>query len=303
MENKATSCDPAHIASFYAVARAGSLLAASDAGSGSLSTLSRHISALEAQIGDSLFDRRPDGMVLTHTGTRLLSHAQRLHEAKMAFGLAADGLEDAINGTVRIAASTAAAGVILPAVLRKLAVHEPALAFDVIASDKSANLLMGEADIALRAYTPTQSQLIAKRVGQYTIGAFASRGYLATHGEPTTLDDLHNHALIGDDTHTDFYDGLAALGFPVGRDAFRYRTDNRVVALAFLLGGCGIGLAPSALHTTEPSLVRVLPDDIHFSFPLWLVAGPNLRSNHRTRRVFDFLSTEIPAGCALHTTL
>lgn len=288
----ASSYDPTHIESFFSVAQAGSLLAASENGGGSISTLSRHISNLEKQIGSNLFDRRADGMTLTNTGTRLFQFAERLHEAKTGFTLAADGLDQSVRGTVRIAASTASAGEILSHSLARLADEEPGLSFEILATEKSANLLMGEADIALRSYKPHQSQLIAKRVGTYKIGLYCSKSYLTRHGQPTTLFDLQEHSLIGDDANSEFYDGLGGVGFPIGRSGFRFRTDNKLAAWAFLVRGCGIGLAPVGIEDAETELVQVLVKEASFDIPLWLVAGPNLRTNTRTRRVFDFLSSE-----------
>ncbi|MEM7269009.1 MAG: LysR family transcriptional regulator, partial [Pseudomonadota bacterium] len=283
---------PTNIESFFLVAQAGSLLAASENGGGSISTLSRHISNLEKQIGNNLFDRRSDGMALTETGTRLFQHAKRLHEAKFGFALAADGLDKSVRGTVRIAASTASAGEILSHSLARLADQEPGLSFEILATEKSANLLMGEADIALRSYEPQQSQLIAKRVGKHTIGLYASQYYLARHGQPKALVDLQEHSLIGDDANAEFYDSLAAAGFPIGREGFRFRTDNKLAAWSFLVRGCGIGLAPVGIEDAETELMQVLAKEASFDIPLWLVAGPNLRTNARTRRVFDFLSLE-----------
>jgi DNA-binding transcriptional LysR family regulator len=62
---------------FAEVARTGSLAAASENLHVAVSAVSRQISRLESQIGASLFDRVPRGMVLTKPGEVLAEHARR----------------------------------------------------------------------------------------------------------------------------------------------------------------------------------------------------------------------------------
>lgn len=296
MEITAFEAEASYILSFYAVAKSGSLIAASEQGLGALSTLSRHISALETQLGAPLFERRSSGMILTNTGTRLFEHAELMHQAKVGFALAADGLGNCIEGTVKIAASTATATSLLPSIIAQLAEEEPSLSIDIIASERSANILMGEADIALRSYRPKQSNLIAKRVGQYEMGTYGAKTYFDRHAVPTTVAELRNHRLIGDEGMQEFYESQVKPGMPISRDAFRMRTDSKITAWSMLLAGCGIGMAPVEIGGLNGNLIRVLPDELSFTFPLWLVANPNIRTNFRTRRVFDFISAHLAAS-------
>jgi len=62
---------------FAEVARTGSLAAASQNLHVAVSAVSRHIAQLERQIGASLFERMPRGMVLTRPGEVLAEHARR----------------------------------------------------------------------------------------------------------------------------------------------------------------------------------------------------------------------------------
>ena len=64
-----------HIQSFYAVAREGSIAAATSAGAGTRATLSRHIGSLESEMSVTLFKRVGDGLSLTQTGADLFQLA------------------------------------------------------------------------------------------------------------------------------------------------------------------------------------------------------------------------------------
>jgi DNA-binding transcriptional LysR family regulator len=114
-----------YIQSFCAVAKHGSIAAAVRAEGSSLPTLSRHISALEADLGVTLFDRRGDGLALTQTGVRLFEHAEDVSKAAARFAVAASGQDDQIAGTVRITASRAVANFMLPDILAKLGDAQP----------------------------------------------------------------------------------------------------------------------------------------------------------------------------------
>jgi len=76
---------------------------------------------------------------------------------------------------------------ILPDILNKLNQQEPNLTIELIASDKTENLLRREADIAIRMYRPTQDDVITKRVAELPIGMFAAHSYIKKHGSETFL--------------------------------------------------------------------------------------------------------------------
>ncbi|MEM6987877.1 MAG: LysR family transcriptional regulator, partial [Pseudomonadota bacterium] len=104
------------IQAFCAVARCGTLIAASASAGRSPATLSRHVSTLETALGVTLFERRGDGMALTETGVRLFEHAEAIELATHRFAAAASGQQQTIAGTVRITASRGVAALLLPAV-------------------------------------------------------------------------------------------------------------------------------------------------------------------------------------------
>lgn len=160
-------------------------------------TLSRHITALELDLGVSLFDRRGDGLALTQTGVRLFEHTEDVSKAAARFAVAASGHDDQIAGNVRITASRAVANFMLPDILAKLGSAQPYIVIEVVATNASSNLLMREADIAVRMFRPTQANLIAKKIGELQLAPFATSEYLAARGPPQTIDDLHGHDIIG----------------------------------------------------------------------------------------------------------
>ena len=82
-------------------------------------------------------------------------------------------------------------------------------------SNAVSNLLLREADIALRMVQPDQGSLIAQRIGQVRLQACASEAYLAQRAVPQTPVDLLEHNIIAGDLNRDIETGFEALGLDV----------------------------------------------------------------------------------------
>ncbi|MDE0728663.1 MAG: LysR family transcriptional regulator [Alphaproteobacteria bacterium] len=158
--------DWTHLQSFIAVAEHGSLSGAARALGGSQPTMGRHVAALEAALGVRLFDRTAGGLALTPTGADLLDHAGPMGQAANRVALAAQGRSEAIAGTNRLTASEIVATYVLPGILAELHQLEPEIQIELVASDRTENLLRRDADIAVRMYQPTQADVIARKVAE-----------------------------------------------------------------------------------------------------------------------------------------
>lgn len=281
------------IQSFSQVATYGSLGAAVKARGGSPATLSRHISALEAELGVTLFDRRGDGLSLTETGISLYALAADLTKAAHRFAAAAAGRDQGIVGTVRIAASKGVAAFLLPRIIGLLATEEPEIDIELVPNDSEANLLMREADIAVRMFQPRQGMLIARKLGELHVSLFASRAYLDRRGMPMAVPDLRDHDLIGGDADDQVLQGLRSLGLKIEREDFRFRCDDRLAAWQLLIAGCGIGAAHLSQGSSLPDIVRLLPDTPTIVLPVWLTSHSELKTNARVRRTYDFIAAKL----------
>ncbi len=281
------------VQAFLAVAETGSLSAASRKIGQSQPTLGRQIKAIEHGLGISLFDRQPRGFVLNKAGVRLLAHAQNMRQAAAQLSLAAAGQVQTLNGVVRIAASVIFSHYHMPKIIAKIRKAEPDIEIELAPSDTSDNLLFREADIAVRMYQPTQNDVIAKKLGEFTTGLFAHRDYLQQNGTPTGPLDLGKHDFVGFDSSTLIIDGMRAVGVQVDRHRFTVRCDQQAIYWELVCAGCGIGVAQSVIGQNDPEMVQVLPDIPIDNIPVWLVAHQALRNTARIRRVFDILAESI----------
>lgn len=288
------------VRSFLATLETGSLLAAARRLRGSQPTIGRHVAELERQLGTPLFERTGRGLTPT-------AAALAIADAARAMDLAADGLHRAISGhdrkhvgTVRITTSQLAAGYLLPPILTRLRQQEPEIALEIVASNALTNLLRREADIAVRMARPTQSSLIARRIGTVEIGAYAHQDYLLRRGEPKTLAELLSHDLIGDDSDEAVLRQFRAGGYDVTRDHFALRSDDHLVQVEALCAGAGIAFVPTYVAAPRPHLQRLFRRMVFRGPPVWLAVHREIHAAGRIRLVYDHLAAAI--GQALRPT-
>lgn len=284
---------------FLAAAEHGSLVSAARELRTTQPTLSRSIQALEEELGVVLFHRTPRGLVLTDTGSKLLERARSVSVAANDFGLAAEGRSDRLDGVVRITASEVFANYRLPNILARFRQSEPDIEIELVASNDELSLLRREADIAIRMYQPSQSELIARRVGEVELGAFASEAYLKRKATPVTTDNILEHEFIGYDRNDELIRGFHDAGLDIDRRFFKLRCENQVVCWQLVLAGAGIGFTQKQIGMNDPRVVPVLESHPMPSLPIWIAANPELKSSARIRRAYDFLADAISESVGL----
>lgn len=279
--------------SLLAVVREGSLSAAARHLGLTQPTLGRHIDALEATLGGALFTRHRNGLTPTDTALALVPHAESMEAAAAALVREASGKSLAPEGVVRITSSEVVGSEIVPRIMTPFRESYPGIKLELATTDRVNNLLIREADIAIRMSRPDQEALVARRIGQVPIGLFAHRDYLARHGRPATLDDLERHAMIGYDKDETAYRAVKALGIKLRPELFALRTDNTTAQMAAAKAGLGIVGMQSLLAAEVTDLEQVLPEAFCFHLDMWLVMHEDLRSVRRVRLVYDYLAEHL----------
>lgn len=281
------------VRSFLAALDHGSLLAAARATGSTQPTIGRHIAELESQLGVVLFERTGRGLLPTGTALKLADAARAMETGANQLAQQVAGVASEHAGTVRITASQPVACVLLPPVLARMRMALPEIQVELVASNAVTNLLRREADIALRMVQPDQASLVARRIGKVTLGAYAHRDYLRRRGTPREPRELLAHDLVGTDRDETILRGFEAMGFPVAREAFVYRTDDLMAYWGAVRAGVGIGFVGDYLGASDPQVVPVLPMLRVPPLPMWLAVHREIRSSRRIRAVYDFLAKEV----------
>jgi DNA-binding transcriptional LysR family regulator len=286
------------VRSFLAALEHGSLLGAARALKSSQPTIGRHIAELELQLGVALFERTGRGLKPLDMALRLADSARAMEAGAHQLQRSVSSLDEAVSGTVRIAASQPVACILLPPVLARLQQKLPGIQIELVSSNEVSNLLRREADIAVRMLPPDQTSLVAKRIGKVTIGTYAHRTYLQRAGTPREPTELLAHALIGNDKNEDILRGFAAMGYPVAREQFAFRTDDLMAHWHAVRGGVGIGFVADYVARSDADVVPLLPMLKIPALPVWLAVHREIRTSKRIRAVYDFLGDAIPDALA-----
>ena len=278
------------IRSLLAVAETGSLSAAARETGQSQPTLGRHVRTLEDHLGGPLFERHPRGLRPSPLGHALLPGARAMREGARQIDLAAAGRDARPSGPVRLTASVYVSVHILPPILTAIRARHPEITLDLVATDRSENLLFHEADIALRMYRPEQLDMITRHLGEVRLGLYAAQGYLDRAGTPQRFADVLDHDLIGYDRDDRIIRGFRTAGLKVTRDSFALRTDDQVAYWELVRAGAGIGVGQRSVADNDPSVTRILPDAPLPTLPVWLTAHQAVRHTPRVSRVWEALA-------------
>jgi DNA-binding transcriptional LysR family regulator len=280
---------------FLEVVRDGSLSGAARKLSLTQPTVGRHIDALEASLGLSLFSRSPQGLKATPAALELVSYAETMAAASAALRRTASGGAKADRGTVRVTASEMIGCEVLPPMLASFRDSHPGITLELALSNRNEDLLRRDADIAVRMVRPRQKSLVARRIGKSAIGFYARRNYVEKYGLPNEIAELEKHCLIGFDRDDLALRSLGKLPRRVARDDFGFRCDSDLAQFAALKAGVGIGGCQHNIARRFPELVPVLAKAIRFELEVWVVMHEDMRSTGRVRVLFDHLAAGLSA--------
>lgn len=276
--------------SFLAVMEEGSLSAAARKLGASQPTIGRHIEELETSLNVVLFDRTGRGLNPTQLAHQMVNTVRSAKSSLAEAQLMASGSTQLLDGTVRITASQILSHHILPGILKKSRQTYPTIQLEMVPSDSAENLLLREADIAIRMFRPSQLDVVAKKIGIVPLCACAHQSYLDNHGTPTTPDELFGHELLGLDRQEDIIKVARMIGFDLKREDFAIRTDSQTAIWQMAMQGLGISFAQASLIDSTPGMVRLVPQLKIPPMEMWLAAHKDVHRAKRIRVIYDLLA-------------
>ena len=276
---------------FLAVARSESLSGAGRRLQIDPATVGRRIARLEDAMTARLFVKTPQGYSLTETGTRLLSHAERMETNVSEAGEALSGPEG-MTGQIRLGAPDGCANYLLPQVVTRICDANPGLEVQIVALPRVFNLSKREADMAIGVSRPNAGRLTVQKLTDYRLHLAASHEYLAKHPPIQGPADLQGHRMIGYIADMIFDKELDYLA-EIGAAAPSLASNSVSVQLNFLRHGAGIGVVHGFALPAAPELVRVLPEAINLTRSFWLIRHADDGRVQRLNRFAAQLSVEV----------
>lgn len=283
---------------FLVTAEEGSFSAAARALQTTQSTIGRQITALEEDLGVTLFERVSRGVALTETGVALLEHVRAMGEAAIRVSRVAAGQSLSLEGLVRIAASEVISAHLLPPVVAKIRSLHPNIEVGLVASNDLSDLHRREADIAIRNVRPSEPDFFARKLPDRHGRFYASSDYLARLGPIESAAELSRAHFIAFENTDMMIQGLERLGVKVTQRNFPVVTSNHLVQWELAKQGQGICIMMEEIGEPEPRVHRVLPGLPPIQVPMWLVSHRELHTSRRVRVVFDLLAEALGAAPA-----
>jgi DNA-binding transcriptional LysR family regulator len=217
---------------FVAVTDAHGFAAAARKLNMSPAAVTRHIAALEDQLGLRLLQRTTRRLKLTDAGKRYIESVRRiLSEVERADAAAqAEQLEP--SGRLCITAPPVFGRLHIAPLLSQFLLRWPRVQGELLLTDQVVDLIGAGVDLAVRIGRLRDSSLVSRKIGTQRRVYVASPKYLHGRKRPHTLADLSQHACV----QLSVVEGPALPGV-------RLVTNSPDAALTHLLRGGGIGLA------------------------------------------------------------
>lgn len=276
---------------FLAIARAGSLGGAARAVGSTQPTMGRRLAAFEQSLGLALFQRTPDGFVLTDEGATVLAHAERMEDAALGFERALAGREGTLEGPLRLSSSDwFGVHVLAPRLADFRALH-PGVVIELVTDARLLDLARREADLVFRIRPFDEPDVSQRRLMTMAYALYGAPG-----ADRTTLITMDAAFATLPDV-----DWLQRM-LPAARIGLR--SNHREVQARWCAAGAGLAVLPCLLGDATPGIARIDLGESPPSRDVYVGYHRDLRRLARLRGLLDFLVSSLsdaPASPASST--
>ncbi|MCH1924444.1 LysR family transcriptional regulator [Shewanella sp. C32] len=283
---------------FALVAQTGSFTQAAERLNVPKSAVSSAVTRLESHLQSRLLQRSTRRVTLTEAGERFLPQCLKLLDE-------IEGLENqfqqqshSISGEIRVDMPGRFFSQVLAPRLSEWFAQHPDTRIRLIGADHRIDPIQEQLDCVLRVGTLSDSELIAKKLGELPLVNCVSPSYIARYGRPQQLADLAQHYLI------DYSPGIRqqADGFEYycngQHDSVAMRSLLSVSTTDAYLAAClaGMGIAQMPLHganqlIAQGELVTVLPDYLPAPMPVAMLYESRRYQPKRLRLFIEWVAS------------
>ncbi|MEM9729949.1 MAG: LysR substrate-binding domain-containing protein [Myxococcota bacterium] len=275
---------------FVEVADCGSFTRAAARLGVSKSTVSGKVRELEARLGVRLLARTTRAVSVTDDGAAFLESVTRMREHWQDAKASLERRGHDPVGVLRLTAPASLSDVLVAPLVCEMMADYPELEVDLLAEDRTLDLVRDNIDLAIRVGALSDSSLVARRVGQ-------EHGWIAVKRESpwdallrgdadTVVDALTRVPFVGMRGAEPELELTPRDGGEPRRIAPRYRawTPSGQGLLSLVSNGAGAAALPDSMMALGASSLRVvLPNYTVSTYPLWLVRPSRRHAPERVR--------------------
>jgi DNA-binding transcriptional LysR family regulator len=281
---------------------AGNLSAAARRLKMTRANVSYHLNRLEQALGQQLVRRTTRRTEATEVGLRLYEHGCRI---RTELAIAQDSVRELgqqLRGRLRLSIPSGFGQTVMGPWLLDFKHQYPGIVLDVTFENHLPDMLRDETDISVRVMSNPPQNLVARSLGPVRHIACASRGYVAEHGLPDTLEGLPRAPIITS--------GVAdrQLRLSAYRDQRRQEvlleptlmSENFQFLHQAILAGLGVGIVPDYLvrDEIERGAIQTALDDWQLSIfgaEMFMLYMPNRYHTRATSTFIEYVLTRAQA--------
>ncbi|MAB09321.1 LysR family transcriptional regulator [Hyphomonas sp.] len=258
---------------FRTVAHLGSMSAAAIRLGGSVPTISRRVSDLEADLNTQLFHRSTRGIELTEAGSILLRHANVMADVMEAVEIDVADRLGTQTGIVRLDVDEALLAWWLAPQLPTFLRSHPGIDLRTSAWTPPTPEALNPADVLTTLDRPVQSDLVTRRLGKVHYAIYAAPSHPAVEGGLADLSDISAARCIFPQGLALRITGSLTPANPLRQFCERSPVTNSLAsALAECRSGAALCALPTFVEASHTDICRICPlpdvrDDIWLSFP------------------------------------
>ena len=273
---------------FVTIVETGSISKAADQLCIVKSAVSRRLNLLETRYASRLIDRDPGNWQVTPTGLELYQRAAQI------VGEAEEIESDFTEATQKIAGSL---NISIPRDFGVSFLNDTLIAFQkrypeilltIDFDDHIVDISRENYDFAIRITSELKQNVTGKKIGTTRHQLCASPSYLALHGTPATLEDLHDHDLLHFGSQKRVRWNFQATSGKAQFIEFQpaMNSNSGVFLLESCVRGMGIAMLPDFIFQRSVAagdLVTILPNLIYPDWGIFLTHTEGRRLNRRMR--------------------
>lgn len=284
---------------FAAVVKAGSFTKAAAQLGLSKSVVSRHVSALEKELGVQLLYRSTHRLSLTEAGERFYVCCKDLEQVAEQALAAATAAQETPSGLLRVTLPQTLVVSPLGPLIARFQHTWPEVQLDVRVTSLQVDPIEEGFDLALRIGNLADSSLVCRKIRDVRFQAVATPVYLKRHGTPRSPGELRGHNCL---VYSEFatrgrgsFESGATRKKPVVLTG-NLSTNSGVLLMHALLASQGIAIGPDIMF--EPQVKKrevrvILADYAPEATGLYAVFPPGRFASAGRKAFMDFLVTNL----------
>ncbi|PMH45024.1 hypothetical protein BCU68_11320 [Vibrio sp. 10N.286.49.B3] len=162
----------------------------------SASAVSKNVSNLEQAYGVRLIRRTTRTLVPTELGMSVFHRLEGVIAQLESVENEINDSTKALQGNINIQLPRVYGARYVVPLLHEFAQENPEVTFDIILDDRPVNIIEEQIDLAVQIGELDDSNFIAQRLDKEQLTICASPEYLALHGTPNRIEELHEHQCL-----------------------------------------------------------------------------------------------------------